>query len=147
MTVLTTMGPVGTGAAAAAAATSQQRNVEEELMSAYSDKELADGWEFKILRSASGVFKKPERMQEILEEEARAGWMLVEKFDNNRLRLKRPSGASQNDRHLDYDPWRTEIGASQTKHEAKIAVIVVGIVFAVLGIAAAVGIAAFGAPG
>ena len=56
-------------------------------MTAYNDKELADGWEFKILRSASGVFERPERMREILEEESRAGWILVEKFDSNRLRL------------------------------------------------------------
>jgi hypothetical protein len=116
-------------------------------LTTYNDKELADGWEFKILRSAGGAFKKPERMREILEEEARAGWILVEKFDSNRLRLKRSPEAGKDDRHLDFDAWRTQIGASQTKHEAKIALIVVGVLFAVLGLVAAVGIAIFGPPG
>lgn len=136
-------GPVAT----AAAATRQHRNVEEELLTAYNDKELADGWEFKILRSASGAFKRPEQMREILEEEARAGWTLVEKFDSDRLRLKRPPEAGQNDRRLDFDAWRTQIGASQSTYETKIVLIGLGVVFAVLGIVACVGIAIFGAPG
>ena len=135
-------GPVAT----AAAATRQHRNVEEELLTAYNDKELADGWEFKILRSASGVFERPERMREILEEEARAGWVLVEKFDSNRLRLKRSPEMGKNDRDLGFDAWRTQIGTSQARYEAKIALIVVGAFVAVLGLAA-IGIAIFDPPG
>ena len=116
-------------------------------MTPYSDRELADGWEFKILRSASGVFEKPERMREILEEESRAGWILVEKFDRNRVRLKRPCQAGTDDRYLDFDVWRTQIGASQTKHEAKVALIVMGVLLVVLNLAAGLGIAIFGPPG
>ncbi len=133
--------------AAAAAARNDHRNVEEELLTPYSDKELTENWEFKILRSASGVFAKPERMREILEEEARAGWTLVEKFDSNRLRLKRSPGAGENDRHLNFDAWRTQIGASQNKYEAKIVLVVAVLLFAVVSIAAVVGIAIFGPPG
>jgi hypothetical protein len=60
---------------------------EEEEMSAYSQRDLAEDWEFKILRSTTGVFRDPVRLRAILEEEARAGWSMVEKFDNGRVRL------------------------------------------------------------
>jgi len=121
--------------------------MEEELLTLYTDKALTNGWEFKILRSASGVFENPERTREILEEEARAGWILVEKFDRHRLRLKRSPEAGKDDRHLNFDAWRTQIGASQAKHEVKIALLVTVAVLAVLGLAAGVGIAFFGPPG
>lgn len=79
--------------------------------------------------------------------QARAGWTLVEKFDSNRLRLKRSPGAGENDRHLNFDAWRTQIGASRNKYEAKIALVVAVLLFAVVSIAAVVGIAIFGPPG
>lgn len=46
------------------------------------------------------------------QEEARAGWELVEKFDDNRVRLRRPMAARGNDHLLDGDPYRTWIGVS-----------------------------------
>jgi hypothetical protein len=55
-------------------------------------------------------------MHAILEEEARAGWKLVEKFDDSRLRLKRPTSARNLDATLDFDPHRTWVGMSQTRY-------------------------------
>lgn len=129
-------GAAGTTAAAAAADAKRRRNLEEELLTAYSEKTLADDWEFKILRSARGLFKEPERLREVLEEEARAGWIMVEKFDNSRIRLKRPPEARQHNRHLGFDPRRSYIGPSQGQREAK-AAILIGVI--VLSLAAAVG--------
>jgi hypothetical protein len=108
---------VSTGAAAAAAAAeaARIRNQEEEEMTPYSEKELAEGWEFKILRSNLNSFRKPENLRTYLEEESRAGWVLVEKFDDNRLRLKRPASARQTDASLNFDPYRTQVGPSNTK--------------------------------
>ena len=100
-------------AAAAAAAAELARKREEEEMSAYQPADLADGWEFKILRSVRSEFKRPERMQEILAEEAQAGWTLVEKFDNSRIRLKRPAAARQQDAQCTFDPYRTRVGISE----------------------------------
>ena len=102
------------GAAAAAAAAELQRQEEEE-MTPYTEKDLADGWEFKILRSNFAAFRKPEKLQAILEEEKRGGWTLVEKFDDTRIRLKRPAGSkvSQGDFEDAYDPYRTTVGMSQ----------------------------------
>ena len=82
----------GAGAAAAAAAAEMQRQEEEE-MTPYTEKDLAEGWEFKILGPTSAAFRKPEKLRAILEEESRGGWTLVEKFDDTRIRLKRPSAA------------------------------------------------------
>jgi hypothetical protein len=121
-------GAGASSAAAAAAAAERARRQEEEEMTAYQAADLTDGWEFKILRSVRGEFKRAERMQEILAEEARAGWALVEKFDNSRLRLKRPVSAQRNDAHLGFDPYRTYYGRS----EGEQALLIVGIIFGIV---------------
>jgi hypothetical protein len=96
----------GTGAATTIPLVRQ----EEEEMSAYSQRDLAEDWEFKILRSTTGVFRDPVRLRAILEEEARAGWSMVEKFDNGRVRLKRPASARDADAMLGFDPYRSFVG-------------------------------------
>jgi len=101
------------GAASAAAAAERQRQAEEEEeMTGYRADELAQDYEFKILRSSMGAFKRPERLQQVLDEEARAGWVLVEKFDDSRLRLKRPAAARERDGKLGLDAYRTYVGLS-----------------------------------
>jgi len=101
------------GAASAAAAAEARRQMqEEEEMTGYRADELAQDYEFKILRSATGGFKRLARLQQVLEEEARAGWVLVEKFDDSRLRLKRPASARDRDSKLGLDAYRTYIGPS-----------------------------------
>ena len=82
-------------------------------MSPYTERDLAEHWEFKILRSATGAFRRPERLRDVLQEESKAGWMLVEKFDNGRIRLKRPAGARSGDSSLGLDPYRTNVGLSE----------------------------------
>src|SRR5215208_6933939 len=96
-------GAAGASAAAAAAEEQRRQCEEEEEMTPYSQQELTQDWEFKILRSAAGGFKKSEYLRQVLDEEARAGWALVEKFDNNRLRLKRPAAARERDGKLGVD--------------------------------------------
>ena len=98
--------------AAAAAAAARRRREEEEHMTAYTPRDLAENWEFKILRSATGAFKDPAVMQRYLAEEAQAGWTLVEKFDNSRIRLKRPAAARQQGAQCTFDPYRTRVGIS-----------------------------------
>src|SRR5205807_805152 len=47
----------------------------------------------------------------VLQEEARAGWQLVEKFDGMRVRLKRVAGRQPAaDLPAAYDPYRTAVG-------------------------------------
>ena len=82
-------------------------------MTSYTPEELASGWEFKIVRSATGAFKRSEFLQQVLEEEKRAGWTLVEKFDNSRVRLKRPASARGGDGVSGVDAYRSYVGISE----------------------------------
>mgnify|MGYP001170654549 FL=1 len=68
-----------------------------------------DGWEYKILRSPRKRFKDLEFQRRVLAEDAVAGWSLLEKFDNTRLRLKRPIAAREHDELLDFDPYRISV--------------------------------------
>ena len=107
----------------------QQRreHAEEEEMTAYSPNGPAEDWEFKILRSVYGEFRKPQRMAEILDQESKAGWLLVEKFDNRRIRLKRRVEARKDDRTLDFDPYQSYVG----KSDGTAAAVIVGVTIAV----------------
>jgi hypothetical protein len=119
------------GAAAAAAAAAEMQRQEEEEMTKYSDADLHGDWEFKIVRSNLAGFKNPEVLQQVCAEEARAGWTLVEKFDNQRLRFKRPISARAGDAGLEFDPYRSQVGASSG---AIVAVVVAGILLVALAI-------------
>jgi hypothetical protein len=114
--------------AAAAAAEEARRRQEEEEMTPYTADELSEGWEFKILRTNMNGFRKPESLKKHLDEEGQAGWALVEKFDDNRLRLKRPAGARRGDATLDFDPYRTQVGLS----DARMVFLILGIGFGVI---------------
>ncbi|MGH9900653.1 MAG: hypothetical protein ACRD68_02320 [Pyrinomonadaceae bacterium] len=117
-----------TAAAAAAAAEAARRRQEEESMTEYSDGELRGGWEFKILRANTKAFKDPDVLRKVCEEEARAGWVLLEKFDDSRLRFKRPLSARDKDGALSFDPYRTQYGIGEGSIAALIIVaVLVGI--------------------
>jgi len=107
------------GAAAAAAAKRRQMMFaeEEEDMARYTQNDLGNDWEFKIVRSDSGAFRKPEVLRKLIEEEARAGWVMLEKFDDSRIRFKRPRIARTRDALLPpgIDPYRTQYGISSTR--------------------------------
>ena len=60
--------------AGAAAAAAELQRQEEEEMTSYTPKDLAEDWEFKILRSNFGTFRRPEKLQAVLDEESRGGW-------------------------------------------------------------------------
>lgn len=118
---------VGAATGAAAAAAARQMQKEEEEMTPYTREDLAEGWEFKILRSMSNAFGKPERLNQVLQDESRAGWVLVEKFDNARIRLKRPAMAKDSDGQLDFDPYRTYVGISQGRYVLIIILVSLGV--------------------
>ena len=107
-----TVGTEGVAMSDAAAAHLQLIHEEEERLTNYTNNELADHWEFKILRASTNVIRKPEVLRQVCAEEAAAGWILVEKFDDMRLRFKRPLSA----RNLPpegpgtIDPYRTTYG-------------------------------------
>ncbi|HPO92098.1 MAG TPA: hypothetical protein PL072_01380 [Phycisphaerales bacterium] len=103
-------------------------------MTGYAASDLSEGWEFKILRSATGAFKKPEVFRRVLEEEGRAGWVMVEKFDSQRVRLKRPAAAKAGDAGLEFDPYRTAVGMS----EGRLGLVIIACVLGALVIIGAI---------
>ncbi|HKJ27697.1 MAG TPA: hypothetical protein VJ965_08670 [Anaerolineales bacterium] len=124
----------GAHAAIHAAQEKKKKQSEEEEMTQYNERELAEDYEFKILRSATNAFKKRENVEQAIDEESIAGWVLVEKFDNERLRFKRPASARRKDAMLPpgIDPYRTNYGVG----EAGLAFIIMGIVAVVGGLIA-----------
>jgi hypothetical protein len=122
------------GAAAAAAARRRLEQEEEEEVTMLNF-DPSSPYEYKIIRSATGAFRNPAKFQAFLEEEARAGWELLEKLDDTRARLKRPIEWRTKDGGLEQDPYRTKVGAGE-------ATIVAWVLLATfLGIGAAIGTA------
>jgi hypothetical protein len=117
----------GAGASAAAAAARRRMQKEEEEMTNYRPEDLSGDWQFKILRSPTGAFGNPGKLQRALEEEALAGWVMVEKFDNGRIRLKRPASARANDGALGFDPYRTYAGITETRFALLVVALVLGV--------------------
>jgi hypothetical protein len=101
-----------TAAAGAAAKLERDREEEEEVTPIHADPSGAV--EYKIIRSATGAFKDPTKFRAALEEEAGAGWELVEKLDDSRARLRRSVAWRQKDAELSQDPYRIQVGLSQS---------------------------------
>ena len=99
----------GAVAATSAAAAAKRMRKEEEDMTRYNNDDL-EGWEFKILRAGTAKFKNYDLVRRVCEQEARAGWEMVEKFDDYRIRFKRRIDQRKNDQFLDFDPYRTYVG-------------------------------------
>ncbi len=118
---------VATTAAAAAAA--EQMRQEEENMTGYNKEDL-DGWEFKIVRSAMQKFKNREVLQQLCQEEAQAGWEMVEKFDNSRIRFKRRVERRSNDHLVTIDPYRTRMSGDGS---GTTIAIIIGVCVMILG--------------
>jgi len=80
-----------------------------------TDQQLV-GWEFKIVRASRDLFHDPAIFRQLCEEEASAGWILLEKLDNRRVRFKRLIALRDfmDGQQLDYDPYRSHYGTSLT---------------------------------
>ena len=124
-------GAAGAAAAAAAAKRRRMMRAEEETMTNYNSQDM-DGWEFKIVRASTNRFKNPETLKQVCAEEAKSGWEMVEKFDDQRIRFKRRIDRRSMDQHAAIDPYRTNIGIT----EGQTVLVVLGILTLLAGIAA-----------
>jgi len=99
-------------------------------MTNYSSEDLANDWEFKIVRSLTAAFRNPAALEKLRQEEAQAGWVMVEKFDNARVRFKRPMRARENDSRLPrgVDPYRTYYGMGNPTFSLGILLVVFGFI-------------------
>jgi hypothetical protein len=108
---MNSMGPIIGASAAAAAA---QRNAEEEeRMTTYGPDDLQNDWEFKIVRANQDSFRNQARLAKLVDEEKQAGWVLLEKFDDSRIRFKRQRAMQSHDQQLrsqGIEPYRTQYG-------------------------------------
>jgi hypothetical protein len=122
-------------AAAAAAEAARRMRQEEEELTHYSREDLSDDWEFKIVRSATGAFRKPEEFANLLEEEARFGWVLLEKLDDGRVRFKRRAGGRSRLPPGEHqgDPYRSVYGMSPGRQGAIVALVMLGLAVIVGG--------------
>ncbi len=121
------------GASAAAAAAKKKRE-EEERMAKYNTNEL-EGWEFKIVRANTRKFKKHEMIEKVRLEEAKAGWELLEKFDDYRLRFKRRVEKRAMDKYLEADPYRSQLATSK----GSVIAIIAGVLIMLVGILVLIG--------
>jgi len=91
--------------------------------------------EYKVIHTQTPLFSDTARMHEILEQEARAGWQLLEKENNFRIKLHRNISHRENDKNLDFDAYRTSVGVSPVLAYGTTAVFTVGIVALILYLA------------
>jgi hypothetical protein len=50
-------------------------------------------WEYKTVRSQKSAFRNPSVLKRLCENEAQAGWVLLEQLDDQRVRFKRAVNA------------------------------------------------------
>lgn len=130
---------------------SQQQVQEEEILTPYEadeahgtlahDTEQVEtikdprlvGWEFKIVRAKRDLFREPEEFQALCVEEAEAGWILLEKLDDRRVRFKRPIALREiiKPEFLSFDPYRSSYGATGLSVTTIISAIAVAIAIVV----------------
>ncbi len=103
-------------------------------MAQYTRDDLQKDYEFKIVRSGSAAFRKLETLKELVEEESRAGWVMLEKFDDSRVRFKRPRSARSRDAFLPegVDPYRTQYGAHAAR-QTRLVAVMLGLMIALAG--------------
>jgi len=89
----------------------QEQHAEEEDKTRYTEDDLMQDWEFKIVRCSRPAFSRRPFLDKVLAEEAVAGWQLVELLDGQRIRLKRPISSRVGDATLpeSCNPYRLEV--------------------------------------
>jgi len=88
--------------------------------------------EYKVIQAQTPLFADSKKMHEILEEEAKAGWRLLEKEDNYKIRLQRDISSRANDQSLDFDAYRSTVGVSSVVTYGATAAITIAIVSVIL---------------
>lgn len=87
----------------------RRRREEEEVLTGYTPQDLAGNWQFKIVK---GTYKTRLQIEAVQNEQAEHGWVLVEVFDQNRIRFKRPASEIANDAERGGNPYKTVSKAS-----------------------------------
>ena len=106
-------------------------------MTTYSTDDLQNDWEFKIVRGNQEAFRNHAVLAKLVDEEKQAGWVLLEKFDNSRVRFKRQRAMQAHDEQLisqGIDPYRTQYGTFLAKYTMVIVALAIAAVVFMVGI-------------
>lgn len=68
--------------------------------------------EYKTIQCHTPIFADTNKMHKVLAEEAEAGWQLLAKEDNHKIKVQRDITHRENDKNLDFDAYRSTIGVS-----------------------------------
>ena len=99
-------------------------------MTTYSPDDLQNDWEFKIVRANQGAFRDQAKLTKLIDEEKQAGWVLLEKFDDSRVRFKRPRSMQAHDPQLrsqGIDPYCTQYGTFLNRNLTMVIVAIAGV--------------------
>lgn len=95
-----------------------------------------DNREYKVITSNTPAFSSNEKLQQVLAEEAQAGWELEEKYDNFKIRVSRNKSARDNDANLNIDPYRTNVGVNNVLYMGGAALVTIIVIYAIIQAAA-----------
>src|SRR6476646_3767380 len=128
----------GIGSPTAPRKTTNGQTINGAVKEAQRDPRLM-GWEFKIVRASRDLFRDPVVFQQMCQEESEAGWIMLEKLDDRRVRFKRPIAMRDiiKAEFLNHDPYRCHYGptANSTTWLSAIAALVAILLPAYLGYA------------
>jgi len=102
-------GAYAAGAYAARRREEERQRREEESLTRYSEADLEQDWQFKIVH---GDFSTLEKVQAVMQEQAAWGWIFVEKFYGRRIRFKRPRSEEARDAERSGNPYSTKSEAA-----------------------------------
>ena len=88
--------------------------------------------EYKTIQAQTPLFADSKKMRAVLDEEAKAGWQLLWKEDNYKMKLQRDVSHRENDKNLDFDAYRSSVGVSSVVTYAGTALLTLGIVSVIL---------------
>ncbi|MDP1930572.1 MAG: hypothetical protein Q8L60_03840 [Gammaproteobacteria bacterium] len=94
--------------------------------------------EYKVVQSTTPLFATSKKIEEIMAEESKAGWQLVEKFDNYKMRLQRDISHRANDKNLGFDAYRSQVGVNNIIVYGITTVVTLAVVYAIFVLVGAV---------
>lgn len=94
--------------------------------------------EYKVVQASTPFFAKSQNIDAVMAEEAKAGWRLLEKCDNYKLRLQRDISHRANDKNLSTDAYRSQVGINNLIVYGITAAITLAVVYTIFRIVGAV---------
>ncbi|MDP3517512.1 MAG: hypothetical protein Q8S94_10140 [Pseudohongiella sp.] len=85
--------------------------------------------EYKIIQATTPHFANNQNLSRVMAEESQAGWTLVEKFDNYKIRVQRSISHRASDAGRAIDPYRTQVGPSNILTYSAAAAVTLAIVY------------------